>query len=127
MLALIFSISFWMGNPAALPTAVSSIEWLTETEYDFGDLPPQKPVQHTFRFKNTGSEPLVIETVRTTCGCTGSTWEETPILPDAIGTITVEYDAKKSGYFRKYAKIYFVGKKGAEKLWVNGFVVGDEN
>lgn len=109
-----------------MATAEKPIEWLTEKEFDFGDIAPQKPVQHAFRFKNKGTEPLVIETVRTSCGCTGSTWDETPILPDSIGTINIEFDAKESGYFRKYAKVYFEGISGAEKLWVEGFVLENE-
>gem|GEM_PF-648145 len=123
MLLILFSLSFWLNNPV-VTLAEPTIEWLTETEYDFGDVIFQKPVQHTFRFKNTGTEALVIENVRTSCGCTGSTWDETPILPDSTGRITVEFDAKQSGYFRKYARVFLEGKRSAEKLWVSGFVVG---
>lgn len=125
MLAILLSFSLWLGA-----TPVSSfengMEWITETEYDFGDIAYQKPVQYTFRFKNTSTEPLVIETIRTSCGCTGSTWDETPILADSIGNITIEYDAKKAGYFRKSAKVFFEGKREAERLWVSGYVIGDD-
>ena len=125
MLAILFSLSLWLGNSIALPKE-NVVEWLTEMEHDFGDIPYQKEVKHTFKFKNKSTEPLVIETIRTTCGCTGSTWDETPILPDSIGTITIEYDAKKGGYFRKNAKVFFAGKRDAERLWVSGFVVGSD-
>lgn len=125
MTAFFLSICLWMV-PTTASFIESPLEWLTETEHDFGDLIYQKPVAHTFRFKNKSSEPLVIETIRTTCGCTGSTWDETPILPDSIGNITIEYDAKKGGYFRKNAKVYFAGKRDAERLWVSGFVVGGD-
>lgn len=126
MLAILLSLSLWWSNASPASFAEPGIEWMTELEHDFGDITYKKEVQHTFRFKNKGSEPLVIETIRTTCGCTGSTWDETPILPDSIGNITIEYDAKKGGYFRKSAKVYFEGKRTAERLWVSGFVVGGD-
>ncbi len=125
MIAFVVSIFLWMNHSTAA-FAEKPIEWLAEMEYEFGDIPMSKPVTHAFRFKNIGKQPVVIETVRTSCGCTGSTWDETPILPDSIGTIQLEFDAKESGYFRKYAKVYFEGIHGAEKLWVTGFVVEDE-
>lgn len=124
-MTFLLSIFLWIGS-LAVPVAEKPIEWLTETEYDFGDIPAQKPVTRTFRFKNKGDQPLVIETVRTSCGCTGSTWDETPILPDSTGMIQLEFDAKQGGYFRKYARVYFENINGAEKLWVTGFVVEEE-
>lgn len=125
MTALFLTFFLWMSSLEA-PVANNAVQWLDETEFDFGDIAPQKPVEHTFRFKNTSDAPLIIETVRTSCGCTGSTWDETPILPDSIGMINLEYDAKQGGYFRKYARVYFQGVRGAAKLWVTGFVLENE-
>lgn len=126
MIGIILSISLWISGIYELPAVSASVEWLDETEFDFGAIARAQAVEHTFRFKNKSDRPLIIETVRTTCGCTGSTWDESPILPDSIGMINIEYDAKQSGNFRKYARIYFEGVHGAEKLWIKGFVVEDE-
>ncbi|MBK7872640.1 MAG: DUF1573 domain-containing protein [Saprospiraceae bacterium] len=101
------------------------IEWQAETEYEFGDIALGEPVQHTFTFKNLSDEPIVIDNVRTSCGCTGSTWVQAPVMPDSTGTIVLEYDAALPGYFRKYARVFFNHQRKAEKLWVTGFVLAE--
>lgn len=121
-MTIFLTIFLWMANFAPI-SADENVQWLTETEFDFGDIKMKEPVSYTFTFKNKSETPLVIETVRTSCGCTGSTWTETPISPDSIGSIVLEFDAKQAGAFNKSAKIYFEGKRSAEKIWVSGFVV----
>ncbi len=98
------------------------IEWLDTLDYDFGDLLYQEPQTHTFRFRNRGEEPVLIDNVRTACGCTTTEWRDTPVEPDSIGRISVEYDARAKGYFRKYIKVYFNDRRGADRLWISGFV-----
>ncbi|MGB3547232.1 MAG: DUF1573 domain-containing protein [Saprospiraceae bacterium] len=98
------------------------IEWLDTLDYDFGDLLYQEPRTHTFRFRNLGDEPILIDNVRTACGCTTTEWRDTPVEPDSIGRISVEYDARSKGYFRKYIKVYFNDRRGADRLWISGFV-----
>lgn len=53
------------GNPNAMITFESLV-------FDFGDVYSTNPVPGTFRFTSTGTEDLVIERVRTTCGCTSA-------------------------------------------------------
>lgn len=100
----------------------SAVEWITPVEFDFGKVAKGRPVSHTFTFTNRGETPLLIETARTTCGCTVPSWSQTPILPDSSGQITVTYDAQKKGAFRKTVKVYFYQIRGAERLSVKGYV-----
>ncbi len=122
MILHIISILWFAFLPAKTPVR---IEWLGETEYEFGDIALGNPVQHTFTFQNKGEAPLTIDIVRTSCGCTGSTWTQTPVLPDSTGTVVLEYDAAVSGEFRKYARVFFSEQRKAEKLWVTGFVLAE--
>ena len=46
------------------------VEWLSPLEHDFGDLERGKPVEHFFKFKNISGEPITIDNIRTSCGCT---------------------------------------------------------
>ncbi len=46
----------------------------------------------TFEFTNTGSEPLIISNVASTCGCTVPSKPDAPILPGKTGKITVKYN-----------------------------------
>ncbi len=98
------------------------IEWVSETEHDFGDLLQAEPATFHFQFKNISDQPIVIDNVRPQCGCTAPDWDETPIEPDSIGTIQITYDARKTGYFRKKVKVFFSGQRKGEKLYVEGFV-----
>jgi hypothetical protein len=65
-----------------------------ETVYDFGTVKEGAPVNHTFKFKNTGKAPLLITDIRTTCGCTVPEWNKKPILPDASDAVNVKFDTK---------------------------------
>jgi len=99
------------------------IEWISDTEYDFGVLIHKQPGVHSFKFKNVSNEPLTIDNVRTTCGCTSPDWSADVVMPDSIGVIKLEYDAYKLGYFHKLAKVFINGQKKSEKLVIEGEVV----
>jgi hypothetical protein len=104
------------------PNTTTQVEWLTPTVHEFGDIAFGKTATTVFKFKNTGNEAFVIDNVRTSCDCTASEWEETPIEPGKEGKIKVEFDAKKTGYFKKKLTVYFSGLRQGEKLYVEGFV-----
>ncbi len=46
----------------------------------------------TFEFKNTGNEPLIINDVKSTCGCTVPSKPTEPILPGKTGKIDIKYN-----------------------------------
>lgn len=99
-----------------------TFEWVSETVYDYGDLTLNVPAPHEFIFKNTGDAPLVIDNVRSICGCTATEWTETPVEPGKTGFIKVVFDAKKAGYFYKKVTVFFNHQKKGEKLYLQGFV-----
>jgi hypothetical protein len=109
---LIFAILF----------APSKIEWLTPTEHDFGTIRQGKPVKIIFQFKNRTDEPILIDNVRTECGCTEAERSELPIAAGAVGQIPVEYDAQKTGFFKKKITVWLHGQRVSEKLYISGFV-----
>ena len=100
----------------------SNIEWLTPLEHDFGDIAQREPVEFSFEFKNISEDSMLIDNVRTTCGCTTPDWTWEPIAPDSTSSIRVIYDAKKKGYFKKKVKVYFSNQRKATVLKVTGFV-----
>jgi hypothetical protein len=106
----------------SLAPASGPVTWLTPTEHDFGDIMQGEPVRVDFRLRNDGDEPLVIDNVRPSCGCTTPDWPREPIFPDSTATIAVAYNAKIKGYFRKQIKVFFDGRGAAEKLFVEGYV-----
>ncbi len=66
----------------------------TEETFDFGNLTAGEKASHTFKFKNTGKEPLVISNAKGSCGCTVPKWPKEPIAPGKSGEIEVTFDSK---------------------------------
>ncbi len=63
-----------------------------ETKFDFGTVNEGDKVSHTFKFSNTGTIPLLIADVRSTCGCTVPKWPKEAILPGEQNQISVVFD-----------------------------------
>ena len=99
------------------------ITWLTPTEYDFGVMERYQPDSFSFVFKNTSGFDLVIDNVRTTCGCTAPRWTYEAIPADSTSTIEIVYNSKNPGYFEKKVKVFFAGIRKPEVLKVEGEVV----
>ena len=65
------------------------------SEHDFGSVKQDSENKHTFRFTNTGKEPLIIESATGSCGCTVPNYPKQPIPPGGTGDIEVEYKPGK--------------------------------
>lgn len=72
---------------------IPSFEW-EETEFDFKTINEDDVVDHRYTFKNTGEAPLIIESVRPSCGCTAPNWTKTPIPVGGEGFVDVKFDSK---------------------------------
>ena len=79
---------------------------VAETKFDFGKLKDGDKVRHNYKVKNTGSEPLLIANVQTSCGCTAPSFPKAPISPGEEAEITLEFNsAGKEGRVQKNALI----------------------
>lgn len=67
--------------------------YFAETSFDFGDITQGDKVEHIFEFENTGSEPLILSDVRTTCGCTAPEWPRGPVVPGEKSQIRVVFNS----------------------------------
>ena len=68
---------------------------------DYGDISKGSEGTRSFIFENTGTAPLLIKGVRSSCGCTIPKKPEDPIAPGEKGEIIVKYDTNRVGVFRK--------------------------
>jgi len=60
----------------------------------------------SYKFKNTGENPLLIRDVQASCGCIITNKFDRPISPDGIGYIEFEYDSSKNiGFVEHYVLI----------------------
>ena len=63
-------------------------------DYDFGKVDEGTIVEHTFRFKNVGEVPLVVQEAKGSCGCTVPEKPENPIPVGEYGEIKVKFNSQ---------------------------------
>ncbi|HRP89840.1 MAG TPA: DUF1573 domain-containing protein [Edaphocola sp.] len=59
--------------------------------HNFGTVKEGPQVSYSFEFSNVGKQPILIQEVSASCGCTTADWPKTPVLPGKSGKITVKY------------------------------------
>ena len=75
--------------------------------HDFGDIFQGDKVEETFKFANTGTEPLIITNVQVTCGCTvPKGGPRDPIMPGGKGELTIAFNS--AGKMGKQNKVVTV-------------------
>jgi Protein of unknown function (DUF1573) len=62
--------------------------------HNFGKVKEGQKVLHTFKFTNTGKEPLLITAVKPSCGCTTPSYSKNTIQPGEEGFVEVQFDSK---------------------------------
>lgn len=68
--------------------------------HDFGEVVQGDKVEHTYKFTNTGNEPLIITNVQPSCGCTlPKSWPRDPIMPGGTGELVIAFNS--AGKFGK--------------------------
>lgn len=75
-------------------TNFTSIQWLDSMHQDLGKVQDGSVVEVSWKFKNTGSKPLIISTVNPGCGCTVADKPEEPIAPGGESVIKAKFDSK---------------------------------
>jgi hypothetical protein len=84
------------GNAALRDSAnFTTIEWLDSTSREFGTISEGQKLEVSFRFRNSGEKPLVIASVRPSCGCTVAEQPSEAILPGMVGVIRAVFDSDK--------------------------------
>ncbi len=82
--------------------------------YDFGAVMQNEKVEHTFPFENASGHTIVIDNVRTTCGCTVPDWPRgVPIASGEESEISAVFNTRgKRNYQRKVITINYTVKGG---------------
>ncbi|MCF8241601.1 MAG: DUF1573 domain-containing protein [Melioribacteraceae bacterium] len=70
--------------------------------YDFGTVKEGEVVKVTVNFKNAGNDKLIINNVRTSCGCTAALLSSKEIQPGEQGSLKIELDTSgRNGKFTR--------------------------
>jgi Protein of unknown function (DUF1573) len=91
--------------------------------YDFGKIKQNVPATATVTVTNIGTDPLLIEDARPSCGCTVSDYTKTPIAPGKTGTIKATYNAAALGQFDKTLTVKFAGADDVKFVKLTGEVL----
>lgn len=95
----------------------------TKVVHDYGTIEQNADGTCEFDFTNTGNEPLVLSTVRSSCGCTVPQWPREPILPGKSEKIKVKYDTRRMGAINKSITVLSNAKTSSVVLRISGKVV----
>lgn len=97
--------SLTSATPATTLTP-DNISFKSES-FDFGTLEEGPAAEHVFTFTNTGKEPIVIQRVQPSCGCTTPDWTKDPIAPGKTGMIKASYGTQgRPGPFEKTMTVF---------------------
>lgn len=121
------AISDMIRNPVSAdnPQDTSSLARITfdETVFDFDTIAEGSIVEHSFKFKNTGKSPLVINNARSSCGCTVPEWPKDPIPAGGKGEILVRFNSTdKTGSQNKPITIFANSYPQQTVIRIRGFV-----
>lgn len=122
LLTLLFS-AFAAGAQTVAPEAkpVQESISLKQLNHDFGKIQQGRPVTYVFEVTNIGTEPLRIENVQASCGCTTPEWSYEPVKSGATTPIKVGYNAATEGQFQKSVTIIYNGGQ-TKVLQISGIV-----
>ena len=113
---------FIFGTLFFLP-AFAGLE-VKERVHNFGEINYDKKVEYLFRILNKKKEVMVIEKVKTSCGCTAALISDKNIKSGEEGIIRVVFDAHKeqAGEFIKTVSVFIKGEKDPVILSIKGVV-----
>ena len=105
---------------------LTSIDF-NDSKYDFGTIKQNTTNLHIFQFRNSGSNPLIIESAKGSCGCTVPQYPKEPIMPGDWSEIKVEYKpATQEGAQTKTVTITANTEDPLTKLEIRAKVIKEE-
>lgn len=72
-----------------------------EMEHQYGTIEKGGNGDCEFKFWNDGNEPLILQNVKASCGCTTPSYTQKPVMPGQSGVIKVHYNTNNVGGFSK--------------------------
>ena len=94
-----------------------------ENRFSFDTIARNSNGEHNFFFVNAGSEPLLITSAFSSCGCVVPEFPNQPILPGEKSSIKVRYNTNIVGDFTKVIVVKSNDKEKPKSiLRISGFV-----
>jgi hypothetical protein len=115
--------------PAVLGAGVAQFHDSTSVQmidsaYNFGNVTDGDKVEYSYRFRNTGKNPLIISSAIASCGCTVPEKPEKPFQPGDTGFLKVVFNSQgRVGEAHKTITVYSNAYPNFPELQLTGQVV----
>jgi hypothetical protein len=103
-------------TPSFVPTHEGPYIVFEKQTHDYGQIVQGADGSSQFKFKNTGSEPLILANVQASCGCTSPSWPREPILPGQEAVIVIRYDTNRIGHIGRAVTVFSNSVGGNERI-----------
>lgn len=105
MICLLAAMSFGVAKAQNTETTEVPVNGakisFAEMEHQYGTIQKGSDGNCEFTFTNEGNEPLILQNVKASCGCTTPSYTQKPVMPGQTGTIKVHYNTNNVGAFSK--------------------------
>ncbi len=119
-----FNLTYAQEGAPKKEEAKGPVITFAEASHNFGDIAQGDKIDYKFKFKNTGTEPLILSNVLTQCGCTATDWNKEPIAPGKSGEIAVTFNsAGKSGAQNKIVTVVSNATNSQERVKISANVL----
>ena len=121
LLTALFALSFsfvWAQEELNSALVFETYEW------DFGQIDEADGVvQHTFRFMNISNNPIQIDNVATSCGCTTVLYSTQPVAGGEYGELTVAFDPSRTeGRVLREVEVFTKDRRNYASLMISADV-----
>ena len=82
-----------VAAPEEKPEGPLPVIQFETTEHDFGTIKEGDIVEYTYKVKNTGEAPLIIQGEQPSCGCTVPDFSKEPIPVGGTGYVKAKFDS----------------------------------
>lgn len=123
VLATLATLCLHVGVAAA----AGPVAEVKPASFAFGTVKLNDPAKATVSIKNTGDEPLIIQSAKSSCTCLKVTAPTEPILPGTSAPIVAVYDSSRGGPFSKSVTLTLNTESPTLQIVAKGDVVAPED
>jgi hypothetical protein len=122
--ALLLAAFCWLTGIAAHAQQADTTVTFAVKVHNFGDIVQNSgPQTYAFEFTNTGTEPVTIQSVSASCGCTTPGWTREPVAPGQKGEVKATYNPSSLMPFDKTLTVHTSGVPAQIVLHIQGRVI----
>lgn len=112
-----------VGPDEIIDTTVAAHLSFETSLVDWDTIRTGESFTYAFEYTNTGKRPAIISDVKTSCGCTATTYTADPIPPGGKGEIEVTFSSTgRHGYQKKSINVIGNTYPTRTLLYLQGFV-----